>query len=408
MAADLTAYNAALKEIWTQDRLEQQFYEGTPLLDRLTKTDRYNIGEYAVTPIQLSRTGGYSVVPASGSTSLNAATQVGMNQAQWKYTHHHMLVKVEGSAIDQTSGKELSVANAVDTELASATSEIRKQITRQAFGAGDALIAKCTTSSSGQAVLSLDPTDFGYDAIVRRWLHPNLTVDIGTTANETAVNADMVISSVTKSSSAPAITLTSNLSNAASTSHFVSIANARAGTTSNEMNGLRNIVAASGALGGIDPASYPDWAAAAVDSTSQALSLAAMYQKQREVQMETGDSFDWIVTSYKQEENFYKLLQDRIRYAGDRELGAGNKNGTNFAGAELFCQVDCPDRSMFFLTSKALFIVTAGKPYWQNEIAGGKPLEWLQQTTAFGGLLTYRINLATNRRNAHAALTNLT
>lgn len=102
MPADLDAYNDALKEVWTDDRLRKQFYEGSPTLDALEKTDRYNIGKIASTPIETHRTGGYTVVPRSGSSNLNPASNVGVNKAEWDYTHHHVLVKIEGSAIDQT------------------------------------------------------------------------------------------------------------------------------------------------------------------------------------------------------------------------------------------------------------------------------------------------------------------
>jgi hypothetical protein len=173
------------------------------------------------------------------------------------------------------------------------------------------------------------------------------------------------------------------------------------------MNGLQNIISTSTTLGTLAPASVPDWAAAAVDSTTTALTLAAMLQKSREIQQETGTPPDRVSSSFKQEEAFYKLLQAQVRFAGDSVSG-GNRERAQYAGMTLFAQVDNPDRFMYFLTKKHLFIVTAGKPYWQNEVSGGKPLQWLQGTTAFGGLLTYRIQLATNRRNAFAALTNLT
>lgn len=404
--ADISAYNDALKEIWTQDRLENQYYTGDPLLELIEKTDRYRTGRIASTPLQLNRTGGYSAVPSTGSSSLNAADTAGIDKAEWNYTHHHMLVKIEGAAIDQTDGDELSVANTVENEISSALEEVRKQITRQFYSNGDALIAQCDTTS-GSTTVELLATGLGYDAIVRRWLHKGLSVDIGTTADEDAVAADRKITAVNKSSTDPDIVIDGPAVTTDNT-HYVSVANARAGTTSYESNGLGNIAGnATSTLGGITVASQPDWAPAAVDSTTTALTLAAMLQKSREIQQETGTPPDLVSSSFKQEEAFYKLLQAQVRFAGDNVSG-GNRERAKYAGMTLFAQVDNPDRAMYFLTKKHLFIVTAGKPYWQNEITGGKPLEWLQGTTAFGGLLTYRIQLATNRRNAFAALTALT
>ncbi len=53
------------------------------------------------------------------------------------------------------------------------------------------------------------------------------------------------------------------------------------------------------------------------------------------------------------------------------------------------------------LQKEHLFIVAIDKPYWQNKVTGGEILSWIQGTDSYGSKVTYRINLATNRRNAH-------
>jgi len=248
----------------------------------------------------------------------------------------------------------------------------------------------------------LDTTGFGPDALKRRWLHVGLTVDIGTTANESSIANDRTITAVNLS------TNTVTVSGATITptgSTYFSIANARAGTTSNESNGIRNILGNS-VLGTIDGSSVTDWAAP-VDSTTTALSIAALLDRQVAVQQEVGTSPDLVALSFKQANALYKLLQDQVRFTSDGSTAAG-ANVPSWNGMTLQPQVDCPDRLVALLTKKSLFLVTGGKPYWQNEITGGNPLEWLQTTTAFGGLLAYRVQLATNRRNANTGLTALT
>lgn len=406
MAADLTAYNDALKQTWTSDKIETQFYKGTPLLEKIEKTSRYHVGKEALTPLELYRTGGYSAVPSTGSAALNAASSVGIDQASWGYTHHHAQVKVEGSAIDQTNNSAVAVANVIDTEMRSATSLVKKQLSRQLFGNGDALIAKCTTTSSSATIL-LDPTDYGYDGIVRHWLHPGLTVDIGTTASEGTIAADRVITAVTRSSTAPSITI-SGATVSTTSSHFVSIANARAGTTSYEMNGLRNVISDSATLGTVTVAAQPDWAAAANDSTTTSLTLSSLLDKQEAVQQTSGEFVDTCVTSYRQQRRFYDLLQMQTRFAGDGNLGAGGTDSSKWANLSVEAHVDCPNRIWAFVNVADLLIVKNKDPYWQNEITGGDPLTWIQGTTAFGGMLTYRMQLACKRRNTHAIYTALT
>lgn len=406
MAADSTAYDAVLKEIWTSDNLESQIYQDNPLLAEIEKTQRYNVGDHAVTPLHVERSGGYTVVPRTGSDSLNSADPQGLNQATWNYTHHWFQIQVETATVDETANKSLAVASVVDTEVSGAVNDLRKQITRQAFSAGDGLIAKCGTTTSSTTV-ALGSTDYGYDAIVRGWLYPGLKVDIGTTSNPTSVASGRTITAVTEDSASPSITI-DGAAVTTSSSHYISITGSRSGSTSYEMNGLRNIVSESAVLGGLDPASVPQWKAADVDNTSQALALALLYEKQRQVMQRTGVAPDWNVTSLKQQEAFYKLLQQQARFDGDKSLGTGNVQNAHFAGMTIYGQPDCPDKSWFFLTKKHLFIVATDQPHWHNKYTGTPRIfNWTAGSTRLVAGLVYRIQLATNRRNAHAALTNL-
>lgn len=405
MPATLSAYNDALKEVWTQDRLEKQFYDKNPFLDRLEKTSRYHIGAKASVPLETSRNGGYSAVSSAGSSALNAAGNVGIDKADYTYTFHYQQVKIEHAAIVQTDNKAVAVANVIDTEMRGATSAIRKQLTRQTQMNGDALIAKCTTTSNS-ATVNLDPDGYGYDAIVRRWLHPGLVVDIGTTAAEDDVAAGVTIQSVKKSATDPEIVV-SGSTITTDGDDYVSVANARDGTTSYEMNGLLNIVSQTAPLGGINAGG--EWQAASVDSTTTTFSLDWMYDQQEAIQQETGEDFDLVLTSIRLRKEFYKQLQMQTRFDGDRSLGTGNTKGSEFAGMHIEAQVDVPNKHMAFLNTKDFFVLKTPKgAHWQNEISGGEPLDWLQGTTAYGGVLMYPVQLGVKRRNSHAIGTKLT
>jgi hypothetical protein len=405
MAADLTAYNDALKETWTQERLEKQFYDGNPFLEKIEKTDSHHIGSGAKVPLEVSRNGGYSAVPSTGSAALNAAGNVGLDQAEYDYTFHHQQVKIEHAALIQTDSKAVAVANVLDTEMRGATSALRKQLTRQLFMNGDALIAQCDTGGASTTV-ELLATGYGYDAIVRRWLYPGLVIDIGTTAAEDDIAADRTITSVSKSSSDPDIVISGGAVSTDS-GDYISVANARDGTTSYEMNGLLNIVSTSATLGGITAAG--EWKAASVDSTNTAITLSLLYGMEEAVMQESGDKPSMILTSFKQRREVYKQLQSQVRFAGDSKTEAGNVDGVFLNSTKIEAQVDCPDRQLWFLTPEDFLVVKSPKGvHWQSEFTGGKPLEWIQGTTAFGGMLSYPIQLGIKRRNRLAGFTALT
>lgn len=411
MAADYTAYATVLKEVWTSDRLEKQFYDENPFLDTVEKdAPSYSIGDKAIVPVHTGRSGGYTVVPRSGSSALNAADEQKVTEATFNWTHHWFQIQIEASTIDETKGKAKAVANVVDTEVNGALSDMRNQITRQfLFGNGDALLAQCGTTAAATEV-ELSSTGDGYDAIVRGFLYPGLTVDVGTTSDEnTTANSDaadsLTISAVEESSSTPSITLSSAITTGST--DYVSIANARSGSTSYEANGLRNIVG-TGNLGGITVSSTPSWQAAKVDSTSQDLSLPLLYSTQRQVNQKTGKNPNWCVTSLKQQEALYKLLQVQVRFDGDKSLGAGNVGGTTVAGMKIDALPQVRDRDWFFLTKEDLFLLREGGPKWAPQEYGNKGiLDWKQGTTALVSALKWNVNLCPRRRNSHAALIGL-
>jgi hypothetical protein len=205
--ADVSVYEAALKEGWTQDTLEKQFYSEDPLLDSIQKMEpTTSIGQEAITPVWTGRAGGYSVVPPTGSASLNAPDSQELNQAKWKYRRHWKQIKIDTGAVQQTSGSGNAVASVVDTEVEGALSDTRKQVTRQLFSDQTARIAKTTTTASSTTV-KLSSTDMGYQAIRNGWLVPGQMIDIGTAGSEASVAADREITAVTESESEPKITI---------------------------------------------------------------------------------------------------------------------------------------------------------------------------------------------------------
>lgn len=402
MAATLTAYNDALKRIWTQDKLEEQIYQDTPLLSKIEKLTRHKVGEVARVPLHVSRNGGYTALPAGGG-ALNTAGNQGISKAQYNYTNHHQQIAIQGDAIDGTSSNALSVAEVIDTEVKGALTDLKRQLQRQLFLNGDALIAQCRASDSNNVDLN---TTSGRNAIDRGWLFVGQPVDVGTTTIEDDIVNGSTITAV--DSSLYAFTVAAGNITTEDTGDYVSQKDARDGTTSYEMNGLQNLVDTAADFAGLTVAGEPTWAAAGEDSTSQALTLSLMLQQDQKIHQKTGSKADFVVTGLKQERKFYELLQQQVRYSSDSGLNAGNQENVKWKGMEFICDPDCQDEYMYFGKLKHLFIVAIDKPYWQSKVTGGNILDWRQGYDEYGAKLTYRLNLATNRRNAFTKLSALT
>src|SRR4051812_23413969 len=122
MPADLTTYDAALKQTWTSNTIEEQLYNENPFLDRIEKTTRYKVGKQAVTPVHTGRNGGFTVLPGAGG-NLNAAGNQASADAFWNYTHQMYQIQVQGSVIDGTSDNDIAVVNAIDFEVENAVKD---------------------------------------------------------------------------------------------------------------------------------------------------------------------------------------------------------------------------------------------------------------------------------------------
>jgi hypothetical protein len=401
-----------LKEVWTQDRLEKQFYDGTRWLDKVEKTNKYTIGRKAEVPLEKSLPGGTSNVPASGSAALNAADALHVDRAEYDICQIWQQVAIEAAALNQADSVGMrSTVDAQDQTVTSNVLAMRKELNRQSVSNGDALIAK-TTGTATSATIALDPTGYGYDAIVRGWLRPGHVVDIGTAADETTITTDKTVTAVAESSSAPTVTISSSVTLSGTT--YVSIANNRSGTTSYETNGLRTIVgSASSAIGTLDPdnAGEEFWKPASVDTSTTVVSLDLLLTLQRAVYQKTGTWPTYVTTSPKQAANLYALFEQQVRFQGDN-TSAGNVDGFTWNGLSINVDPDIPDRELYMLTLSDFFVVTGGKygkPTWASDIQGANtPLLYAAGTTQFKDSLYYAANVAIKRRNSHAAAVGLT
>lgn len=413
MAQTVSNLTDVLKDAWTQDRLAKQFYDDNPVLDRMQSLEATTIGLQAQVPIHKNRNGGYTSVAAAGG-NLNAAGNQQVDQALYTLVYHWHTVQLETAALAQAAGGDSSVIAAKDLELQGAIADMKRQCTRQLATNGDGKLAACATGGASTTVsLATDTAAiYSYGALVRGWLHVGQVVDIGATNNTDSIVAGATISAVAVSSSAPTITIDSSVSTTSGTD-FVYIANPNSGTAANtEMNGLRNIVNTSGALGGLNPSTAGEefWSAAARDTSTTALSLNALLNTSRAVRQNTGKKETYNVTSLKQEQAFYELLQNQVRFGGN-SVDAGVNAHWN--GMEVVALPDILDTDWFCLTIEDFIKISpkgiASKPTWATDLAGtGGSFQYAAGTTHFDNSVVLPMQLGVKRRNSHAALTGLT
>ena len=400
-----------LKEVWTQDRLERQFYDGTKWLDKVERTNKYTIGRKATVPLETSLPAGTTTTSSAGSAALNAADPLHVDTVEYTVPQIWQQVSLQVAALNQGDAVGArSTIDVADQTISSNVLALRKEVNRQTVGNQDALIAQCTTTTSATEIELLS-TGYGYDALARGWLRKGHVVDIGTTSAEATIAGDVTITAVEKSTSTPSITVSGSAVSTTS-SHYISIANARSGATSNETNGLRNIVgSASSTVGTLAPATESTWAPATVDTSTTLVSLDLLVTLQQATYQQTGHYPTDVFTSAKQAGELYKLFQSQTRFDGDKS-SVGNVQSFSWAGFNITVDPDIPDRELYLLNLPDFIVVTGGaigKPTWMSDLEGaGGRFRWAQGATNLVDALVYPMQLGVKRRNASASAIGLT
>lgn len=397
-----TAFLAAMRETWLSDSIENSVFVGSDLLDQFSKlTPTAEHGDEVRVTVRTGLSGGFSAVPREGSDSLNKGTNVVTKRANYLYSHNWFDVIIESAVIDESATSALAVARAVEVEREGAVDGIKRQLQRGVFADGSGII--CSLEDSEGAKTTFVVSGDGANALKRGHLYPGLKVDIGTKGNEDALAEDREITAVSVKNG------TITVSGAAVDTeedgkYFVSIANARSGETSYEIDGLLKMLSDSTVYGDIDPAIVPSWAAY-VDSTAQDVSTSLIYELEDEVFQSSGETPDWCISSAKQIRVLSEELQASVRFNGNEKFTAGQRDGlTSPQGTPIERHFDCQDRCMFMLRKRDLGSVRhKSGPQW----ASPEMIRHQEGTTRFRGDLVWRLNTALLRRNTHAAATAL-
>lgn len=124
-----------------------------------------------------------------------------------------------------------------------------------------------------------------------------------------------------------------------------------AGTTTNAILGLRNIVSASNTVGGISQSTYTWWAGQ-VDSTTTTQSIAAMQALYNNCAVNS-DKPSVIATTRSVYNSYYALLQPQQRFM-DAKSADGGFDSLMFNGAPVLPDSYCPSGYLFMLNEKYL------------------------------------------------------
>lgn len=396
------AFQAALKETFLSDSIENSVFVGSDLLDQFAKlTPTGEHGDTVRVTVRTGLSGGYSAVGRGGSGALNEGTHVATERADYTYSHNWFDIIIESAVIDESATSALAVAKAVEVERQGAVDSMKRQLQRGLFSDGSGVI--CSLEDSEGAKNTFAVAGDGASALKRGHLYPGLKIDIGTIAAEDSLAADREIEKVNVK--AGTITIKgAAVDTEEDGKFFVSIANNRDGEESHEVDGLLAMLSDTEEYGGIDPEEVPGWAAY-VDDSAQDVSTSLVYEMEDEIFQTSGEEVDWCISSAKQIRVLEEELFAQVRWNGGESHNMGKRKGlTTPNGVAVERHFDCPDRCLFMLRKRDLGSVRSKQgPQW----ASPEMIRHQEGTTRFRGNMFWRLNTALLRRNTHGVATKL-
>ncbi len=393
------------KEVWTYTRLEKQFYNQNPVLDKIKRTKKFTIGQTAKVPMHTGRSGGITVTGPNGTAALNGPGKQLTDTAEFGISYNWGYIGHEFGAMNQVHGGAVSFGSSIELEMTGIVNDLDNSVMRQLAGVGGGLICECATTTTSTTV-NLEPVS-GFNAISRGHIYAGLPIMIGTESTENSVVADRTILRVIEDEDAPQIVV-SGAAISTAAGDFVSLKQSRDGATSVEMSSLVEIAGSTAALGGKDPSvAGNEYWKPVVDSTTTVLSLPFIRKLYRRIHQRGGGKPDTVWTSLDLVDAYEELLQNQVRFQpGKLSDGADLK----FRNLEWYGDVRLYSHNLHMLALSD-FVLAQGeydKPTWMSDVQGTNTgMVWNQGSTSFVDAICYALGLGVHRRNTHGSATAL-
>lgn len=407
MAADLTTYDKDLKDNYGP-AIEMQLNSKRPLLKRVKKDDGSLEGRQFIVPLQGRRTEG---VGSRGglSATLPTAGEMTLDNATWKPNYHWGQIQISKVIIEHTKKTSGAWTKAVTAETKSLADTMALDLNRQCFNDGTGLISR-TGVTTAALVLVLATTGL-YRALGNGRLRVGMYVDILTRSTGVAIANGAARKIVSVNKAANTVTLDTPGGNVTTTANEgVYRAGNKLLTVNNEMPGLRNIIAAAGAIGGVDPAvaGQEYWSAnvvtGAAPGTPEVITEVRMQKVVDQVdELSNGDT-SALYSHHNVRRAYFNLLVSLKRFVKPMTLDGGF-DALEFNGMPFMVDQDCEPNGIYFPDESHLKWYTLTSPAWLDD--DGSILKW-DQGTGFKAIYHWFATFATDARNAHGKLEDVT
>lgn len=396
MTATMANVDAALKDDY-QPAIREQLTNAWVLLSQIQSNSKDVEGRYATLSLHTGRNSG--VGARAASAALPSAGSQGYTEERVSITRNYGAMAIDGDLIVASKSDKGSFGRMLDRESKGVVTDLKNDVSRQIYNDSTKAIAQCGTTTADTTIVLTNPT-----STQMRQFHVGMIVDIGTATLFNDVADGVAIVSVDRSAGtfdvAAAVTTDS--------SDYVF----RGGSEGNELTGMQEIVNDSGTLFNVDPTSVPEWVSTVNDNSGTPRTpTELLFEKVIEdVQFESGQDINLIVTTRGVRRNFAAQYQGDRRYTNTVDIKAGFKAVTVAAGnveVPLVVDNDAPTQTAFLVNTNHLTQHQMGNP-WSFMDRDGSVLHLVSGYDKYEAYIYNYHELTTDRRNAHGRLDDLT
>lgn len=414
MALTFTTADAALKEFYLPAVREQ--LNNTNLLLSQVEKDTVNIeGRRAVLSLHVTRNSSVgaraegAALPGTVSSGSTSIGNEGYAEERVPIKHVYGRIQISGPIMRAMRSDRGSFIRALDSQMKGVTQSLKKDTNRQLWKGASGIIVGFTTGGPLNT-LTLAATATRVD---QRQLTVGMVIDIGTTADSTAIAEARTITAVSFATLPGTITISGAPVSVVAGNHFIYRSGLNPGgpAAGVELTGIVDIVAATGILFNVNPTAFPVWSSYvnANGGVNRTVTENLFADVMHNVNINSGEDIDMWITSDGVFRAYALQLTAQKRFNNTLDMKGGFKGLDVAAGGgsvPLAWDLDAPANTAFALNTKHLTEFVSSDWSWMDE--DGAVLSRRPNIEAYEATLYKDLELATDMRNAHGRLSDLT
>jgi len=396
MTATMANVDEALKDDY-QPAIREQLRDEWILLSQIESNSKDVQGREAVLSLHVSRNSG--VGARAAGAALPAAGSQGYAESRVPVTRNYARIAIHGDLIEASASDKGSFARMLDAELKGALTDLKSDVSRQCYNDTTKSIAQCGVTSADTEIILTNPTN-----IQMKQFHVGMLIDVGTTVAFNDILDGVAITAVNRTTG----TITTGTSVTTDANDYVT----RAGSEGNELTGLREIINSSGTVFGVNPSTYPDWVSTVDDNsgTNRTPTEQLISSTMEDVHFESGRDVKLALTTRGVRQAFVAQLTSQKRFSNTIDLKGGWSAISVSAGnteVPLAVDNDAPANTMFLIDTDHMCQYQMGSS-WSFMDRDGSTLHYVAGFDQYEAVLYNYHEIATDRRNAHGRINDLT